>query len=112
VKRKKTYSTPLGIFEFLSVPADYFSFGIRNEIIDDSFAFLIGEPEKAICDLILTTSYLRIQSKKAMLYYLTEDLRMDLSLEPFSNWSIFEHCIETGRKKRELRFLYELIKNG
>jgi len=45
-----------------------------------------------------------------MLEYLTEDLRIDLSSKPFSDLVILEECIETGRKKRELKILYELIR--
>lgn len=110
IKRKKAFSTPLGTFEYLSIPDVYFPIGIKNELFNDSFAFLIATPEKALCDLIMTTSHLRIQSKKAMLEYLTEDLRIDLSSKPFSEMAIFEECIETGRKKRELKILYELIR--
>ena len=110
IKRKKAFSTPLGTFEYLSVPNAYFPIGIKNELINSSFAFLIATPEKALCDLIITTSYFRIQSKKAMLEYLTEDLRIDLSSKPFSDLVILEECIETGRKKRELKILYELIR--
>jgi predicted transcriptional regulator of viral defense system len=110
IKRKKAFSTPLGTFEYLSVPNAYFPIGIKNELINGSFAFLIATPEKAICDLIITTPYLRIQSKKAMLEYLTEDLRIDLSSKPFSDLMIFKECIETGRKNRELKILYELIR--
>lgn len=111
-KRKKTYSTPLGRFEFLKVPNNYYPIGIRNEIIDQSFAFLIGKPEKAICDLISTTSHLRLQSKKAMFKYVSEDLRIDLLIEPFRELTIFEKCMETGMKKREIKLLYEILKNG
>lgn len=110
IKRKKTFTNPIGKFEFLTVPTDYFPIGIKTEIIDNSFAFLIGTPEKALCDLILTTSNLRIQSEKAMFEYLNEDLRIDLSLNPFTNLAIIEKCIETGRKKRELGILHELLK--
>jgi predicted transcriptional regulator of viral defense system len=109
-KRKKVFSTPLGNYEYLSVPEAYFPIGIKSEFIDDSGAFLIATPEKALCDLIITTSHLRIQSKKAMLEYLVEDLRVDLSLNPFSEMEILKECMDRGRKKRELRLLYELLR--
>lgn len=45
-----------------------------------------------------------------MFEYLNEDLRIDLSLKPFTDLAIIEMCIETGRKKRELGILHELVK--
>lgn len=111
-KRTKKFTTPVGTYEYLSIPEDYFSIGIKNEIIDESYAFLIGAPEKVLCDLIFTTSKLRIQSEKAMWSYLTEDLRIDFSSTPFQNLKIIENCIEQGRKKRELIILYKVLKNG
>lgn len=111
-KRTKIFTTPVGTYEYLSIPDDYFPIGIKNEIIDDSYAFLIGFPEKVLCDLILTTSKLRIQSEKAMWSYLSDDLRIDFSSNPFQNLEIIENCIENGRKKRELIILHKVLKNG
>lgn len=111
-KRAKKFTTPLGIFEYLSVPENYFPAGIKNEIIKDSFAFLIASPEKALCDLIITTANLRIQSQKAMFAYLTEDLRIDFTSIQGWDWEVLDECIETGRKKGELKLLYKILKNG
>ncbi|MFW6257556.1 MAG: type IV toxin-antitoxin system AbiEi family antitoxin domain-containing protein [Prolixibacteraceae bacterium] len=111
-KRTKKITTPLGMYEYLSIPNDYFPIGVKNEIIENSYAFLIGSPEKVLCDLILTTSKLRIQSEKAMWLYLNEDLRIDFSSNPFQNFEIIKNCIEKGRKKRELKILYKVLKNG
>lgn len=111
-KRAKKFTTPIGTYEYVSIPDDFFPIGIKNEIIDDSYAFLIGSPEKVLCDIILTTSKLRIQSEKAMLSYLSEDLRIDFSSNPFKALEIIENCIEKGRKKRELTILYKVLKNG
>ncbi len=111
IKRSKSFTTPISTFEYLTVPECYFPIGIKNEIIDNSFAFLIGSPEKALCDLILTTANLRIQSKKAMETYLHKDLRIDFSQEPTWDLEIIEKCIERGRKKNELKILYETLKS-
>ena len=111
-KRTKKFTTPIGTYEYVSIPDNYFPIGIKNKIIDNSYAFLIGTPEKVLCDLILTTSKLRIQSEKAMLSYLSKDLRIDFSSNPFQNLEIIENCIDKGRKKRELIILHKVLKNG
>ena len=53
-KRKKSYNTPYGVFEYITVPIKYFSIGISQEIVQNSYEYLIATPEKALCDLIVT----------------------------------------------------------
>jgi predicted transcriptional regulator of viral defense system len=108
-KRSKSYATPLGIFDYVSAPKEYFQVGIRQEIVNERFAFLIASPEKAICDLIAATSGLRIQSVKAMQIYLEEDMRIDLSAIENFDLQIVRQCIDSGRKKTELKQLYKLL---
>ena len=108
-KRSKSYTTPLGIFDYVSAPKEYFQVGIRQEIVNERFAFLIASPEKAICDLIVATSGLRIQSVKAMQIYLEEDMRIDLSAIENFDLQIVRQCIDSGRKKTELKQLYKLL---
>lgn len=108
-KRSKSYTTPLGIFDYVSAPKEYFQVGIRQEIVNERFAFLIASPEKAICDLIVATSGLRIQSVKAMQIYLEEDMRIDLSAIENFDLQIVRQCIDSGRKKTELKQLFKLL---
>lgn len=109
VKRSKSFQTPLGDFEYSSVPARYFSIGIRQEVINNDYAFLIASPEKALCDMIVQTSRLKLQSIKAMRTYLEEDLRIDLSVLEHYDTEIIKQCIELNKKKRELTLLYKLL---
>ncbi len=111
-KRAKVYSTPLGEFEYITVPQEYFHIGIEQIVVDEQYAFLIASPEKAICDLIISTSGLRFQSAKAAREYLLFDLRIDL--EEHAEWdtSIIEACGQHRRKRRELTFLREVLENG
>jgi len=108
-KRTKSFATPLGNFEFKTIPADYFSVGIRQEIIDNSYAFLIASPTKAICDMIVATPNLRLQSVKAMQNYLTEDLRIDVEELRKLDRKIVRECVEVGKKKNELRLLLDVL---
>ncbi len=108
-KRAKRFSTPLGNFEYLTIPQDYYSIGIRQEIVNNEYAYLIASPEKAICDMIWSVRNFRIQSVKAMQIFLEEDLRIDLSVIKTYNTDIIKSCIETGIKKTELTQLLKLL---
>jgi predicted transcriptional regulator of viral defense system len=111
MKMHKRYNTPLGQFEYEKVPVQYFQIGVHQEIIDSSYCFLIASPEKALCDLILCTGNLRLQSAKAMSEYLEEDLRFEMSALTSFNFNIVEECYAFGRKKTELAQLLKLLSN-
>ncbi|GHU95483.1 hypothetical protein FACS1894156_5140 [Bacteroidia bacterium] len=110
-KLHKQYDTPLGHFEYVKVPAQYYPIGVRQEIIDNSYAFLIATPEKALCDKIVTTPNLRLQSVKAMREYLEDDLRIDFSAVENFDLDIIRQCVEVGRKKGELGVLMKFLEN-
>jgi hypothetical protein len=111
-KLHKQYDTPLGHFEYVKMPAQYFPIGIRQEIVGNSYAFLIASPEKALCDKIVTTPNLRLQSVKAMQEYLEEDLRFDFSAVEKFDLDIIRQCVEAGRKKGELGFLLRFLESN
>ena len=112
MKMHKRYDTPLGLFDFMKVSAQYFQIGVNQEIVDKSYCFLIASPEKALCDLILCTNNLRLQSVKTMTEYLEEDLRFEMSALDSFNVDIVEKCLKYGRKKTELTQLLKLVSNG
>lgn len=112
MKRARVFENVLGRFEYVTMPVDYYSIGVRQEIIENNYAFLIASPEKALCDLIIATSGLRIQSQRAMREYLYDDLRIDEDEHPEWDLEIIRECIHHGRKRRELRFLLQVLENG
>jgi hypothetical protein len=112
MQQHKQYETPLGNFEYLKVPEKYFPIGIHQEIINNSYAFLIASPEKALCDKIVVSQNIRIQSVKAMHEYLEDDLRFEMSALSSFNHEIIKQCIEFGKKKTELTQLLKLLQNG
>ena len=109
LKRARNFSTPIGNFEYVSAQKNYFGIGIRQEIVNDRYAYLIASPEKALCDIIYATPGLRLQSVKAMQVYLEEDLRIDLSAIETFDTEIVRQCMVTGRKKTELTQLCKLL---
>ncbi len=109
IKRGKKYDTPFGRFDYRAVPPEYFSVGIQQRVTDSDTTFLIASPEKALCDMIVLSSRLRLQSAKAVQLFLEEDLRIDLM--EYKNWNIeiIRACIAVGKKKSELNHLLKLL---
>lgn len=112
-KRGKSFSTPFGNFDYVTVKEAYFGIGIRLGNENNSLVWMMASPGKALCDLIVSTSGLRLQSVKAVRQYLEDDLRIDFTaLEKF-DIEIIRQCIDSSVvKKNELSQLYKLIKNG
>lgn len=108
-KRKKQFQTPFGLFEYIRVPEKYYSIGVQQHQLPDQYAYLIATPEKALCDLIITTRGLRIQSVKAMQHYLSEDLRIENENLAKMNTELIIQAAEYGLKKQELLLLYQVI---
>jgi hypothetical protein len=108
-KRAKRYENAVGNFEYITVPQDYYSIGINQQTVDNEYTYLLATPEKALCDLILSTPNLRLQSVKAMQIYLEEDMRIDFSGLQNIDTEIIRQCIETGRKKGELGLLLKFF---
>jgi hypothetical protein len=111
-KRSKKYDTPLGVFDYRTVSPDYFSIGIQQKVTKNNTNFLIATPEKALCDIIVLSSSLRLQSAKAVKIYLEEDLRIDLFENRSWNTEIISQCMEVGKKKTELSQLLKLLKSN
>lgn len=111
IKRSRTFNTFLGVFDFVTCPISYFSIGIQQKEGLNNYVFLIATPEKAICDIVFATPNLKIQSVKALKIYLSENLRMDMSILKTLNKDIIGECMVVGKKKEQLKLLYKLIEN-
>ena len=98
IKRTKHYSTPLGAFEYLYMPQEYYSIGITQVRAED-YSFLIATPEKALCDIM------------NVLTYLEEDLRFDMdhisSLDP----GILKECAKCGIKSNSIQQIIKLVQS-
>lgn len=98
-------------FEQLGIiPVDY---GVLYSLCFDyrSPRNKIANLEKALCDMIIMTPKLRIQSKKALIAYLKEDLRFDMSYIINMDTNIIKSCIEAGKKKGVLELLLKLLQS-
>ncbi len=107
--RSRIFENPVGNFKYITVSDSYYSIGINQQSVENKYTFLIATPEKALCDMITATPQLRIQSKKALITYLEEDLRFEMSGLDHMNIAIIRKCINTGKKKEVLKLLLKLL---
>lgn len=106
--RRIQYSNPTGIYYYTHVPSDYFSLGVTIGTIEDTF-FLIATPEKAICDLIVTTRNLRLRSLIELRRFLEEDLRLDMDRFYRMDPTIFLECAQVSQKKETILNLAKIL---
>lgn len=111
LNRSKKYKTALGHFEYITAPATYYPIGIVQHTVENKYTFMMASPEKALCDMITATPGLRIQSAKALRVYLEDDIRFDMSALRTMNPELITSCIETGKKKNALEWLFNIIRS-
>ena len=109
-KRAKSYDTTLGRFSYVQSFLPLYSIGILSETNPDGTAFLMASREKALCDKIVFTPGLDLYTWRTMLTFLEESLRMEPDELKYFSPDIIEECARAGRKSRQLRALYKLIK--
>ena len=107
-KRGKRFQTPVGLFSYQTVPADWFAIGIRS-LPTDAGNILIASPEKALGDLLLTRTHLRITSPKSLRTFLEEDLRFDFDAFENPDLRIFSAMAQCGHKTQLFSALERLF---
>ena len=108
--RSKEFDTPLGSFVYKQCQPDYFRIGVTMRT-EAGVSYLIATPEKALCDLVITTSKLNLRFMKSAREYLEEDIRMDMEALKRMNPEIFRQCAEVGKKNTSLLNIAKLIEN-
>ena len=107
--RAKRYDTRLGRFEYVTVGKAYYPIGLSQHIANEKYPFLIATPEKALCDLLVATPCLKLQSLKALETYLEEDIRFDTSALEKMDPTVVEQCLITGKKLANLKWLLKRL---
>jgi hypothetical protein len=110
LRRSKEIENKIGRFTYHKVPDKTFHIGIQSVSPLPYCTFLMARPEKALCDLIWTSSRLSITSYRDMVYFLEEDQRIDLELFATADREIFEMCAEYGPKSKLIHYLIKMCK--
>ena len=107
--RSRKFENSVAAFQYVSVKENYYSIGITQRMVDDKYAFLIASPEKALCDLIVTTPHLNFQSVKAAGTNLEDDLRLDMQAFAAMDKELIKQCAAVGQKTKALGFLLKFL---
>ena len=110
IKRDKRYMTPVGRFEYVSLPASYYAVGIKQVIAND-YSYLIATPEKALCDTIVTAIGVNLRSQKDVMTYLEDDLRFDMDALKSMDIRILQECAACGVKSSSIQQIIKFIQS-
>ena len=98
-KRSKVFKTAFGIFSYKQIKKELFSIGIKIENSKNG-NFMIASKEKAICDKIYFTKGIKLTSKRAMIEFLENDLRIDLDELFDFNTEIISKYYDISKSKK------------
>jgi predicted transcriptional regulator of viral defense system len=74
LKPTKSFTTPIGFFDYKHQSQERYAFGFTRVSIDDQRFYLLATPEKALVDTIMDKDF---NSSTDLLEYLEHDLRID-----------------------------------
>jgi hypothetical protein len=107
IKRSKTFKTEIGIFSYKHIDKKIYPLGI--EILSSSQGnFFIASPLKALCDTIYTSRATMLNSKKRMLAFLIDDLRIDLDELSDLDLKMLKEYAKVSKSKK-IEFLYKVL---
>lgn len=109
-KRSKSFKTKTGIYSFRSIKKELYSIGLKIESTKNG-NFIIATKEKALCDKIYYTKDININSKKAMLEFLEDDLRIDMDELEDCNMQILKKYYEISKSKK-INFLIQVMRGA
>lgn len=99
--RSRCFENSTGRYTYTQLPIDYFQLGQSEGYTADGVAYRIASAEKALCDLVLATPHLRLQSPRAAHIYLEEFLRADEDELTSLNLDLFHTLALAAHKKQK-----------
>lgn len=109
IKPSKKIRTPIGRFTYNHLPLPYYSFGIKQVVLNETQHVLIASPEKAICDKIILSRGVNLRSVKQTISFLIDDLRVDEEAVFSLNQKQIETWLEHTPKRKSIEMLIKTI---
>ena len=106
-KRTKIFKTDNGIFSFRHIKKELFPIGLIIESTKNG-NYIIASKAKALCDKIYYTKDICITSKKSMISFLVDDLRIDVEELEDCDMSVFIKYFEISKSKK-IKYLIEAL---
>lgn len=111
IKHSRGFDTPLGSFDYFSCGVEYFPIGVSQHF-ESNTQFLIASPEKALCDLLVKTQGLAVDSTHNLIEYLEDDLRFDMESIKSFDINILRQCRDnTATRRNILSLLIKHVEN-
>ena len=110
-KRGKYYDLPVGRFSYTHSPPELYAVGIDRIENADLTGFLMASPEKALCDKLIFTRQLNVQSRRGMQALLFDDLRIDEELLARFDLGVIRECMAAGVKVEMLDALLHVLES-
>jgi predicted transcriptional regulator of viral defense system len=109
IKRSKTFKSTIGVFSYRHIDKKLYSLGVEIKTSAQG-NFFIASPPKALCDMIFTSRGIQINSKKKMLEFLRDDLRIDLDELIDMDLTVIKEYGAISKSKK-IEFLYKILKD-
>ena len=110
-RQTKRYDLPFGRFSYKHSPPKLYSVGITRIILSDQTGFLIASPEKALCDTLIFTKKLAVNSVHELRECLFDDLRIDEELLRGFDIRVIEACMNAGGKVKILKMFAQIVRS-
>ncbi len=107
-KRSKSFKTPYGVFSYTQIKKELFNIGLEIKT-SKSGNFIIASKEKALCDKVYFTKDIDLRSRKVMMEFLEDDLRIDMDEFENCDIKIFEEYAKISKSKK-IEVLTKVIK--
>lgn len=107
--RSKTYKNQLGRFSYQTLPANAYRHGVRSVKNDSGHFYLMASPEKALCDMLMLTSNLKIYSVSGLIELFELDWRIDIDEVMHFDRNLIREITQAGFKHQVLAYLLKLL---
>ncbi len=108
IKHTRSFTNELGEFTYQQASTEYFAIALQT-IQQADYSFIIASSEKALCDLIVFTSGLNLRSKREILTFLQDNLRLDMEAFYKMDASVFSACAACGQKRQTLTTIANIL---
>lgn len=111
-KRSRVFENETGVYQYTQVPLGYYPIGVGIGYTAEGYGYYTAGPEKALCDLVLATPGLRLQSAKAAGEYLEVYLRANMPLLRQWNADLLHTIAMVAHKKQnDLLYIEQFIRH-
>lgn len=109
LNRSRTFDTPLGRFTYNLLPLEYYRLDIALHE-ENGICYQMATPEKALADLIMLSSGMRLRYLSEMRSYLEDYLRIDMDEFMQLKPEKFESYAEVSKKTQAMLNIAKLLR--